>query len=127
MITHISPLGSMDLLSQLEVDMLKRTASSHLYQLYRNCSLAVLHSGSLTDSSKELLEKVQVLISISYVANVALSWNSSIPLKKHSLTEKLFAHYKLTCLLYCAIFCLCMDKSVQQNSNSISIWKTVSI
>ncbi|MGO3397232.1 MAG: hypothetical protein ACTINL_12115, partial [Serratia proteamaculans] len=25
MITHISPLGSMDLLSQLEVDMLKRT------------------------------------------------------------------------------------------------------
>lgn len=28
MITHISPLGSMDMLSQLEVDMLKRTASS---------------------------------------------------------------------------------------------------
>ncbi|ETJ26819.1 MAG: hypothetical protein Q609_ECAC00599G0001, partial [Escherichia coli DORA_A_5_14_21] len=26
MITHISPLGSMDMLSQLEVDMLKRTA-----------------------------------------------------------------------------------------------------
>ncbi|EBX6937296.1 DUF4478 domain-containing protein, partial [Salmonella enterica subsp. enterica serovar Bareilly] len=42
MITHISPLGSMDLLSQLEVDVLKRTASSHLYRLYRNCSLAVL-------------------------------------------------------------------------------------
>ncbi len=28
-----------------------------MYQLFRNCSLAVLHSGSLTDSSKELLEK----------------------------------------------------------------------
>ena len=28
--THISPLGSMDMLSQLEVDMLKRTASSDL-------------------------------------------------------------------------------------------------
>ncbi|HFQ9938450.1 TPA: hypothetical protein ACGTWM_002875, partial [Klebsiella pneumoniae] len=26
MITHVSPLGSMDMLSQLEVDMLKRTA-----------------------------------------------------------------------------------------------------
>jgi len=27
----------MDMLSQLEVDMLKRTASSGLYQLFRNC------------------------------------------------------------------------------------------
>ncbi len=57
MITHISPLGSMDMLSQLEVDMLKRTASSDLYQLFRNCSLAVLNSGSLTDNSKELLSR----------------------------------------------------------------------
>lgn len=57
MITHISPLGSMDLLSQLEVDMLKRTASSDLYRLFRNCSLAVLNSGSQTDSSKQLLSR----------------------------------------------------------------------
>ncbi|XNM54416.1 pyrimidine/purine nucleosidase domain-containing protein [Escherichia coli] len=35
--------------------MLKRTASSDLYQLFRNCSLAVLNSGKLTDNSKELL------------------------------------------------------------------------
>ncbi len=59
MITHISPLGSMDMLSQLEVDMLKRTASSDLYQLFRNCSLAVLNSGSQTDSSKELLSRYE--------------------------------------------------------------------
>ncbi|MDX1304018.1 nucleotide 5'-monophosphate nucleosidase PpnN [Photobacterium sp.] len=57
MITHISPVGSMELLSQLEVDRLKATASSDLYRLYRNCSLAVLNSGSHTDNSKELLEK----------------------------------------------------------------------
>lgn len=57
MITHISPLGSMDLLSQLEVDMLKHTASSDLYRLFRNCSLAVLNSGSQTDNSKELLSR----------------------------------------------------------------------
>ena len=57
MITHISPLGAMDLLSQLEVDMLKRTASSDLYQLFRNCSLAVLNSGSLTDNSQQLLSQ----------------------------------------------------------------------
>ncbi|MBW7981403.1 nucleotide 5'-monophosphate nucleosidase PpnN [Enterobacillus tribolii] len=59
MITHISPLGSMDLLSQLEVDMLKRTASSDLYRLFRNCSLAVLNSGSLTDNSTELLSRFE--------------------------------------------------------------------
>ncbi|MEJ5113358.1 nucleotide 5'-monophosphate nucleosidase PpnN [Erwinia billingiae] len=59
MITHVSPLGSMDLLSQLEVDMLKQTASSDLYQLFRNCSLAVLNSGSQTDSSHELLSRFE--------------------------------------------------------------------
>lgn len=59
MITHISPAGSMDLLSQLEVERLKKTASSDLYQLYRNCTLAVLNSGSHTDNSKELLDKYQ--------------------------------------------------------------------
>lgn len=64
MITHISPLGSMDMLSQLEVDMLKRTASSDLYQLFRNCSLAVLNSGSLTDNSKELLSRFSFDINV---------------------------------------------------------------
>ncbi|GAL07670.1 decarboxylase family protein [Photobacterium aphoticum] len=57
MITHISPVGAMDLLSQHEVELLKATASSDIYRLYRNCSLAVLNSGSHTDSSKELLDK----------------------------------------------------------------------
>ncbi|MFC1236045.1 nucleotide 5'-monophosphate nucleosidase PpnN [Vibrio sp. F74] len=57
MITHISPAGSMDLLSQLEVKRLKKEASSDLYQLYRNCTLAVLNSGSHTDNSQELLDK----------------------------------------------------------------------
>ncbi|WP_278182585.1 nucleotide 5'-monophosphate nucleosidase PpnN [Vibrio misgurnus] len=57
MIIQVSPAGSMDLLSQLEVERLKKTASSDLYQLYRNCSLAVLNSGSHTDNSRELLDK----------------------------------------------------------------------
>lgn len=47
----------MDLLSQIEVDMLKRSATSELYQLFRNCSLATLNAGSKTDDSKALLEK----------------------------------------------------------------------
>lgn len=57
MITHINPVGAMGLLSQLEVDRLKDSAQSDLYRLYRNCSLAVLNSGSHTDSSKELLDQ----------------------------------------------------------------------
>lgn len=58
MITHISPAGSLNLLSQLEVERLKKTASSDdLYQLYRNCTLAVLNSGAHTDNSKELLDR----------------------------------------------------------------------
>ena len=47
MITHINPVGSMDLLSQLEVDRLKQTASSDIYQLFRNCSLAVLNPAAI--------------------------------------------------------------------------------
>jgi len=57
MITHINPVGSMDLLSQMEVDRLKETATRDIYDLYRNCSLAVLNSGSKTDNSLEILEK----------------------------------------------------------------------
>ncbi|OYD25957.1 nucleotide 5'-monophosphate nucleosidase PpnN [Oceanimonas baumannii] len=57
MITHINPVGSMNLLSQMEVDRLKQSASGSLYHLFRNCALAVLNSGSKTDSSKEILER----------------------------------------------------------------------
>ncbi len=57
MITYVNPVGSMEMLSQLEVDRLKQTAAGDTYQLFRNCSLAVLNSGSQTDSSKEILEK----------------------------------------------------------------------
>lgn len=57
MIIQISPSGAMELLSQLEADRLKASASSDLYRLFRNCSLAVLNSGAHTDSSRETLEK----------------------------------------------------------------------
>ncbi|MCW8994667.1 MAG: nucleotide 5'-monophosphate nucleosidase PpnN [Psychromonas sp.] len=57
MITHINPVGSMALLSQLEVNQLKHSAEYDIYPLFRNCALAVLNSGSHTDSSKEILEK----------------------------------------------------------------------
>jgi len=57
MITYVNPVGSMEMLSQLEVDRLKQSAAGETYQLFRNCSLAVLNSGSQIDSSKEILER----------------------------------------------------------------------
>ncbi len=59
MIVNINPRGSLDQLSQLEVDRLKQNASSELYQLFRNCSLAVLASGSQTDNAEDLFEQFQ--------------------------------------------------------------------
>ncbi len=57
MITYVNPAGSLELLTQIEVDQLKLAAAGETYQLFRNCSLAVLNCGSQTDSSKEILEK----------------------------------------------------------------------
>ncbi|WAJ70887.1 nucleotide 5'-monophosphate nucleosidase PpnN [Catenovulum adriaticum] len=57
MIIEINPVGTMDLLSQLEVDKLKQSSTSDLYRLYRNCSLAVLNVGSDTDDSAEIYDK----------------------------------------------------------------------
>ncbi len=57
MIIKVSPKGSMDQLSQLEVERLKKSAKSSLYQLYRNCSLAVLAAGLESDNAKALFEQ----------------------------------------------------------------------
>lgn len=55
--THIHPVGRMALLSQIEINQLKNNTSTELFMLFRNCCLAVLNTGSQTDSSKEILEK----------------------------------------------------------------------
>ncbi|WOT04265.1 nucleotide 5'-monophosphate nucleosidase PpnN [Shewanella youngdeokensis] len=57
MIVKISPRGSLDQLSQLEVDRLKQNAESELYQLYRSCSLAVLASGLQSDNAESLFNQ----------------------------------------------------------------------
>lgn len=54
---QLNPLGTMDLLSQLEVDQLKQHASSETFRLFRNCCLAVLNVGSHTDSSAEIFDQ----------------------------------------------------------------------
>lgn len=53
----ISPSGHLEVLSQVEVGKLLDTSQGGLYRLFRNCSLAVLNSGSNLDDGKELLER----------------------------------------------------------------------
>jgi predicted Rossmann-fold nucleotide-binding protein len=55
----ISPRGQLEILSRAEVGKLLSNGHGGLYSLYRNCSLAVLSSGSEIDDGKELLERHQ--------------------------------------------------------------------
>ncbi|CAM4076657.1 nucleotide 5'-monophosphate nucleosidase PpnN [Vreelandella rituensis] len=52
----ISPEGSLEVLSQHEVNRLHRTSKSGLHDLLRRCALAVLNCGNPTDDSLEILE-----------------------------------------------------------------------
>ncbi len=56
---RISPDGRLNVLSKIEVSRLLDTTQGGLYQLFRNCSLAVLSSGNYLDDGKELLERYQ--------------------------------------------------------------------
>lgn len=57
--TQISPEGLLEVLSKAEVNKLLDRSRGGLYQLFRNCSLAVLNTGSDMDDGKILLERYQ--------------------------------------------------------------------
>jgi len=64
--TQLNPVGNMNILSQAEVDQLQQSSTSELYNLYRNCSLAVLNAGSHSDDAEVIYQqhkdfKIQVL------------------------------------------------------------------
>lgn len=64
--TQLNPVGNMNILSQAEVDQLQQSSTSDLYNLFRNCSLAVLNSGSNTDDAEVIYNqykefKIEVL------------------------------------------------------------------
>ncbi len=52
----ISPEGSLEILSQQEVNRLHDTSRSGLHELLRSCALAVLNSGNPTDDGLALME-----------------------------------------------------------------------
>ncbi|WP_158967048.1 nucleotide 5'-monophosphate nucleosidase PpnN [Paraglaciecola sp. L3A3] len=51
---QLNPVGTMNQLSQLEVDLLNQSANGELYKLFRNCCLAVLYSGAEIDNSESI-------------------------------------------------------------------------
>ncbi|HKK02298.1 MAG TPA: nucleotide 5'-monophosphate nucleosidase PpnN [Gammaproteobacteria bacterium] len=53
----ISPVGSMDLLSQLEVAKLRDIGHGGLQSLFRRCALAVLNTGSTLDDARAVYER----------------------------------------------------------------------
>jgi predicted Rossmann-fold nucleotide-binding protein len=55
--TQIAPEGRLDILSKSEVAKLLDSSQGGLYQIFRNCSLAVLNCGNQLDNAKELLDR----------------------------------------------------------------------
>ncbi len=54
---RVSPTGSLENLSQQEVDRLLDSSRGGLYPLYRRCSLAVLNSGGETDDARAIFDR----------------------------------------------------------------------
>ncbi len=56
--TSISPKRSLEILSQREVENLRNTSQNEnsLYSLFRQCALAILHSGKASDDASAMLE-----------------------------------------------------------------------
>ncbi len=57
--SRITPEGSLEILSRLEVSQLRDTGAGGLYELWRQCSLAVLNSGAEDDDVREILRRNQ--------------------------------------------------------------------
>jgi pyrimidine/purine-5'-nucleotide nucleosidase len=53
----ISPKGHLETLSQFEVGHILNTSQGELHQVFRNCALAVLNSGSALDDGQELMAR----------------------------------------------------------------------
>jgi pyrimidine/purine-5'-nucleotide nucleosidase len=54
---RVGPRGSLENLSQTEIDKLLDTGQGGLYPLFRRCALAVLNSGAPTDNAKEIFDR----------------------------------------------------------------------
>ena len=53
----VGPRGSLENLSQSEIQILLNSGQDGVHQLFRKCALAVLNSGSDSDNAKEILDR----------------------------------------------------------------------
>lgn len=53
----ISPSGSLELLSQQEVERLRRIGHGHIHEMFRRCALAVLNCDDTFDSAEEVYKR----------------------------------------------------------------------
>jgi predicted Rossmann-fold nucleotide-binding protein len=53
----VGPRGSLEMLSQSEIEVLLGSGGSGIHALFRKCALAILNSGSDNDNAKELFER----------------------------------------------------------------------
>ena len=70
----IAPEGSLEILSQVEANQLRDAGGGGLYELWRQCSLAVLNSGASDDDVRKILsrhERFSIAV-IQYEGGVAL-------------------------------------------------------
>ena len=54
---RVGPRGSLENLSQREIDKLLDSSAQGLYPLFRSCALAVLNAGSESDNTQEIFER----------------------------------------------------------------------
>jgi predicted Rossmann-fold nucleotide-binding protein len=54
---RVGPRGSLENLSQAEIDKLMDSGGGGLYSLFRKCALAVLNSGAATDDAREIFDR----------------------------------------------------------------------
>lgn len=52
----VNPRGSLEVLSQMEVDVLRRAGHGNAHALFRRCALAVLNTGAQTDDAEAMFE-----------------------------------------------------------------------
>ncbi|MFF7708239.1 nucleotide 5'-monophosphate nucleosidase PpnN [Pseudomonas sp. NPDC007930] len=53
---QVSPKGSLEVLSHREVQQLSEAGSGSVYQLFRQCALAILNTGAHVDNAKTILD-----------------------------------------------------------------------
>jgi pyrimidine/purine-5'-nucleotide nucleosidase len=104
----IAPEGSLEILSRAETSQLREAGEGSLYDLWRQCSLAVLNSGAHDDDVRQLLKRYEnfriavvqyeggIALELKNAPNIAFVGNEMIRgIREHLfavLRDLLFAH-----------------------------------